>query len=548
MGAFQSEEESEDHPSVGDPYLIAEIRAGDSGAFELLYRRHSGVARSVAMAQADNASDAEDIVSEAFAAVFASLKDGKGPDEFFRAYLLTVVRRMAYLRNRNANRTVPGHDGDLDTVVEDADPVVSAFESTTMAKAFRTLPERWQAVLWYMDVEQMKPAAAAGLIGISPNGCSSLLIRAREALRQAYLQHHINLPGNDPCAGYAQQLARYARKKLNRAAVARLEAHLGRCAKCTEMLADLTDIQSTMRTAILPLLTGLAVESARRAGVIPVAPAPAAVTGALPWTVAGALKTAAAVVVLGGAALTATIALSTTGEAAPDAAPASASHTARSYQSGPADTGAGHPLPSLTRTPVPTVPAAPEPGATVPEQPVEAPPASLPPARLAPRPGPGSAATATAPASIPAPLPLSTSSPGNTPAPTPETTSPPVSPTPAGPVALDFSMDDGAAASQKGLRVLFDLRDDYTPASAEVVFRVSSEIQFIPWKVQAPEGWSCVEDPDGMRISCSTDDAPASDLTFELGISGLDSSEHATLYSLFTGDGQTAGEFRNSFP
>ncbi|MFP3686343.1 hypothetical protein SB847_21820, partial [Bacillus sp. SIMBA_026] len=68
---------------------------------------------------------------------------------------------------------------------------IKAFESQTVAKAFRSLPERWQAVLWYLDVERMKPAAVAPILGLSPNAVSALALRAREGLRREYLQAHI---------------------------------------------------------------------------------------------------------------------------------------------------------------------------------------------------------------------------------------------------------------------------------------------------------------------------------------------------------------------
>ncbi|MFP3675260.1 hypothetical protein SB724_20815, partial [Bacillus sp. SIMBA_031] len=65
-------------------------------------------------------------------------------------------------------------DAILDTAVTDSDPVLSDLESTIMAKAFKSLPERWQAVLWHVDIEGLKPAAAAPLVGLTPNGVSSL--------------------------------------------------------------------------------------------------------------------------------------------------------------------------------------------------------------------------------------------------------------------------------------------------------------------------------------------------------------------------------------
>lgn len=145
-----------------DLQLIAKVRGGDADAFGVLYERHRPAAMFVADRQTDNASDRDDVVADAFASVFQNLTAGKGPDQFFRAYVLTVVRRIAHERNRQGQRTLLPHDeSQLDSIVVDADTVLTEFESTTMARAFQSLPERWQAVLWYVDIEGMKPVAAA---------------------------------------------------------------------------------------------------------------------------------------------------------------------------------------------------------------------------------------------------------------------------------------------------------------------------------------------------------------------------------------------------
>ncbi|MFP3632115.1 hypothetical protein SB776_36535, partial [Burkholderia sp. SIMBA_045] len=90
-------------------------------------------------------------------AIFQLLREGKGPNEFFRSYLLTVVGRTAHDRNRKARRmATAADDAILDTAVTDSDPVLSDLESTIMAKAFKSLPERWQAVLWHVDIEGLK--------------------------------------------------------------------------------------------------------------------------------------------------------------------------------------------------------------------------------------------------------------------------------------------------------------------------------------------------------------------------------------------------------
>ena len=54
-----------------------------------------------------------------------------------------------------------------------------------IARAFASLPERWQAVLWHTEIEGARPADVAPLLGLTANSVAALAYRAREGLRQA---------------------------------------------------------------------------------------------------------------------------------------------------------------------------------------------------------------------------------------------------------------------------------------------------------------------------------------------------------------------------
>ncbi|WP_269215708.1 sigma-70 family RNA polymerase sigma factor, partial [Arthrobacter sp. AK01] len=245
-----------------DMELVLQVRSGDKAAFETLYGRHRSIARTVATAQLDNFADVDDVVADAFASVYQALAAGKGPDSFFRAYLLTAVRRTAHLMNRAATRTRPTSESYmLDSAIAHDDPALAAFESTAVAQAFRSLPARWQEVLWYVDIEGLKPAAVSPLLGLTPNGVSSLALRARERLRQAYLQNHIRSSAGEDCEEYSTQLGAYSRDGLNRRSQDRVQAHLENCPKCTALLLDLNDVQSAMRAVVFPLVAGAAFTS-----------------------------------------------------------------------------------------------------------------------------------------------------------------------------------------------------------------------------------------------------------------------------------------------
>lgn len=177
-------------PDLNDTDLLDAVRAGDTAAYETLYRRHAGAARGLARALVGDPADAEDLVAETFARVFATLRAGRGPNLAFRAYLCTTLRHLRYDRLR--------HDARLELTDDltryesgawyDDTPLIEQAERSSAARAFAQLPERWQMVLWHTAVEG-KPLNRVGpMLGLSPNAAAALAFRARAGLRRRYLQ------------------------------------------------------------------------------------------------------------------------------------------------------------------------------------------------------------------------------------------------------------------------------------------------------------------------------------------------------------------------
>ena len=96
-------------PDVGDAELITAVRGGDVSAYGTLFERHVDAARRLAR-QLTSPSDADDLVSDAFAKVLRVLQNGGGPDLAFRAYLLTAVRRLHVDKIRAGAKLQTTHD------------------------------------------------------------------------------------------------------------------------------------------------------------------------------------------------------------------------------------------------------------------------------------------------------------------------------------------------------------------------------------------------------------------------------------------------------
>jgi RNA polymerase sigma factor (sigma-70 family) len=253
-----------------DAELMDRTRAGDSAAFDELYRRHLDDARRVARIVCDNADEAEDVTAEAFTRVLDQLRRGGGPRGDLRPYLRTVVRRLAVDRYRSGARGLVPADPDLvDSLPAADDPIAIATNRDMMRKAYETLPPRWQEVLWRTEVEGHSPSTLAAQLGSTPNAVAALAYRAREGLRQAYLSMHAASSMRAGCKPYVPMLTALTRGTLTPGEQSTVNAHIAGCDDCRERRDEMLVLVSDLRSLLVPALLGTA---------LTVTPAVAAVT------------------------------------------------------------------------------------------------------------------------------------------------------------------------------------------------------------------------------------------------------------------------------
>lgn len=254
-------------PSDAD--LIERMRAGDDSAYEALYRRHADAVRRYARTCCRDGHTADDLTAEVFAGMLQAVRRGHGPEHAVRAYLLTSVRRVAAGWTKSARREQLVDDfavfaaqaahssevADHDTLELGADVrALHEAEQSMAMRAFRSLPERWQAVLWHTEVEDESPSEVATLFGLDANGTRVLASRAREGLKQAYLQAHVSaaLVADEECARYADRLGAYARGGLRTRAERGLRKHLEECAKCRLAAGQIKEVAGGI-PAVVPV-------------------------------------------------------------------------------------------------------------------------------------------------------------------------------------------------------------------------------------------------------------------------------------------------------
>lgn len=262
-GELEVEEDLE-RTEASDAELIDAVRNGHVESYEPLYERHVAAARNLARQVGRSAAEADDLVSEAFAKVLDSLRGGGGPDQAFRAYLLTTLRRTAYDRSRRERRIQLADDvaevSGADLSVPFTDTAVAGLERSLVEQAFERLPERWRSVLWHVEVEGEAPSEVAPLFGLTPNGVSALAYRAREGLRQAYLQAHLGQLDDEEvhsCRGVVDRLGAWARSGLSRRERVQVNAHLDTCARCRQLASELAEVNSDLRALIAPVVLGV---------------------------------------------------------------------------------------------------------------------------------------------------------------------------------------------------------------------------------------------------------------------------------------------------
>jgi DNA-directed RNA polymerase specialized sigma24 family protein len=188
-----------------DDALLSCARQGDAAAFALLYDRHVGMALQWARSYSADEQTVRDLVTESFARVLGAVRRGRGPTRVFWLYLAATMRSIAYERSVHGQQVRPAADWEPFAAAARAYRPDANPECALTLRAFSSLPPRWQFVLWRTDVEGEPAASVAMDLGLSPAVTGTLVRRAREGMRGAYLEAQLR-------AGLLRQYRRQARR------------------------------------------------------------------------------------------------------------------------------------------------------------------------------------------------------------------------------------------------------------------------------------------------------------------------------------------------
>ncbi|GAA4576013.1 hypothetical protein GCM10023193_75980 [Planotetraspora kaengkrachanensis] len=258
--------------------LLEAVRGGNAPAYGTLYQRHAVAARALACQLIQDDEEVEDVLVETFAGILDLVRSGEGPVFAFRPHLLMAVRRFVAI-------------GVVDLTDPDAvyvDPELTGLERTVLARAFFSLPERWRMVLWHADVEGARPGDIAPLLGMSAGGVGALADRAREGLRQAYLQLHREGGPGEECGPILSNIIGYVEGGLHRREAHVVDEHVAECIDCRAVFLELADLSQQLKVIVGQLVAGPHIDGylaeLKRAGETTSSPAlgPAAVLRRVP--------------------------------------------------------------------------------------------------------------------------------------------------------------------------------------------------------------------------------------------------------------------------
>jgi RNA polymerase sigma-70 factor (ECF subfamily) len=174
-----------------DRGLIARSAAGDRRAFERLVERHAAAVLRLATVLTHDPASAEDALQQTFLSAYRNVASFRA-EASVRTWLLTIARHEAF-RLRAKHRREDLMEEPLMTLGLEAgwgsdNPealAIAAQRRDALKRALQGLPEADREVLILRDLEGLRAAEAAQVLGIGERALKSRLHRARLKLAVA---------------------------------------------------------------------------------------------------------------------------------------------------------------------------------------------------------------------------------------------------------------------------------------------------------------------------------------------------------------------------
>ena len=160
----------------GDDHLVARVRAGDEGAFEVAYERHAASILSFCRHMLSDAQEAEDAVQQVFLSAHRDLlRDER--EIRLKPWLYAIARNrcLSILRARRERA-----DGDPELFTAGlADEVQHRADLRELVADLHDLPEDQRAALVLTEIGDLSHAEVAEVLGRGTANVKGLVFRAR---------------------------------------------------------------------------------------------------------------------------------------------------------------------------------------------------------------------------------------------------------------------------------------------------------------------------------------------------------------------------------
>jgi RNA polymerase sigma-70 factor, ECF subfamily len=180
--------------SLTDSDLLAKIRAGERGLFEVLMRRYNQRLYRAARAILQDESEVEDVLQQAYLNAFAHLDRFEARSQV-STWLTRIVINEACARRRQASRTGRSETPSGETPHGALAAAASALPSPEhqayagelqrmIEEAVDSLPEPYRLVFMLRDVEGLSTGESGVVLGLGDDAVKTRLHRARAMIRR----------------------------------------------------------------------------------------------------------------------------------------------------------------------------------------------------------------------------------------------------------------------------------------------------------------------------------------------------------------------------
>jgi len=178
-----------------DDILMAQIVAGDAGAFRRLAQRHVRPALAIAQRIVRNPSDAEELVQEALLRLWTQAHRWDPARAQVATWFYRILTNLCIDRQRRATASP------LEAAEQAVDPQPGPHAraegrqiARAIADAIAALPVRQRTALTLCYYHDMSCAEAAKVLAISVSAMEALLVRGRRTLREQLRRLELDNP------------------------------------------------------------------------------------------------------------------------------------------------------------------------------------------------------------------------------------------------------------------------------------------------------------------------------------------------------------------